>query len=74
MQSRWDSHYKDYDDDDGLFLLRFYSGAVVFVCGIWINVWSDRELLRLKRQGKGYVAPRGGIFELVSCPNYFGLD
>ncbi|XP_054781620.1 steroid 5-alpha-reductase DET2 [Prosopis cineraria] len=72
VQARCVSHYKDYDDGDGWFWWRFCGGAVVFVCGIWINVWADRELLRLKRQGKGYVVPRGGIFELVSCPNYFG--
>ncbi|KAI9085375.1 hypothetical protein K1719_032631 [Acacia pycnantha] len=72
VQARWVSHYKDYAEGDGLFWLRFCGGAAVFVCGVWINVWSDRELLRLKRQGKGYVVPRGGIFELVSCPNYFG--
>lgn len=37
-----------------------------------VNVWADRVLLRLKSEGKGYVVPKGGLFEFVACPNYFG--
>lgn len=73
IQARWVSHYKDYGDEKSCFFWWvFFVGLLVFLCGMGINVWSDRELLRLKGEGKGYVVPKGGLFELVSCPNYFG--
>jgi steroid 5-alpha-reductase len=71
LQARWVSQYKDYEGD-GWFWLRFVLGLVVFLFGMGVNVWSDRVLVGLKNEGKGYKVPRGGLFELVSCPNYFG--
>ncbi|TKY65897.1 Steroid 5-alpha-reductase DET2 [Spatholobus suberectus] len=70
LQARSVSHYDDYGE--GRFWCRFVLGLSVFVFGMGINVWADRVLLRLKSEGKGYVVPRGGLFELVACPNYFG--
>ncbi|KEH23121.1 putative 3-oxo-5-alpha-steroid 4-dehydrogenase (NADP(+)) [Medicago truncatula] len=75
VQARWVSHYKDFDDHHGngwCFWVVFLCGVFVFFVGMMINVWSDTELLRLKGEGKGYVIPKGGLFEFVSCPNYFG--
>uniref|UniRef100_A0A2P2PII8 Steroid 5-alpha-reductase DET2 n=1 Tax=Rhizophora mucronata TaxID=61149 RepID=A0A2P2PII8_RHIMU len=72
LQARWVSHYKDDYDGDGWFLYRFVCGLLVFAIGMWINIWADKVLLALKRRGGGYKVPRGGWFELVSCPNYFG--
>lgn len=72
-QARYVSHYKNDYDDGVWFWLRFVIGTVVFVTGMWINITSDRTLVRMKKENRGgYVIPRGGLFEFVSCPNYFG--
>ncbi|XP_076918719.1 steroid 5-alpha-reductase DET2-like [Bidens hawaiensis] len=71
LQTRSITEYVDYSDDQW-FWLRFGLGLVVFVVGMVVNVRSDMTLVRLKEMGKGYRVPKGGLFEYVSCPNYFG--
>ena len=52
---------------------RFIIGAALFIAGYIINRWADAVILRLKRgHPDQYTVPRGGLYELVSCPNYFG--
>jgi len=52
---------------------RFVIGALMFGAGFAINIHSDGILLRMRRRSPGeYRIPRGGVFELVSCPNYLG--
>jgi protein-S-isoprenylcysteine O-methyltransferase Ste14 len=52
---------------------RFLAGAAVFLAGYALNLRSDRVLRRLRGPGDGaYRVPRGGAFDLVSCPNYLG--
>lgn len=53
--------------------LRFFVGIALFAAGFLTHVWSDHDLRRLRRPGEiGYKIPRGGLFELVTSPNYFG--
>lgn len=48
-------------------------GLTVFAIGLAINLHSDAILLRLRRAGAGgYSVPHGGLFRLVSAPNYLG--
>jgi hypothetical protein len=52
---------------------RFIGGLVIFLAGAGINIWSDHRLIGLRAGGKqGYTIPRGGFFEVVSCPNHMG--
>lgn len=52
---------------------RFLLGLALFVVGMYVHITSDRTLRGLRRHADtGYVIPRGGMFELVSTPNYFG--
>jgi 3-oxo-5-alpha-steroid 4-dehydrogenase 1 len=52
---------------------RFVAGAALFLVGMAINVSSDGILFRLRAPGEtGYRIPRGGMFRLVTMPNYLG--
>ena len=52
---------------------RFITGTVLFICGFVINIHSDTLLRNLRNKGEDvYGVPRGGVFGLVSCANYFG--
>lgn len=53
---------------------RFQAGLMLFLAGAALNVWADERLLGLRERAgaTGYAVPRGGMFELVSCPNHLG--
>jgi protein-S-isoprenylcysteine O-methyltransferase Ste14 len=51
-------------------LLALSAGAGIFVVCFWLNERADATLIRLRRSG-GYAIPQGGLFALISCPNYF---
>lgn len=72
LNARLISHLADYGaawlSDPRLLL-----GAALFAFGYTLNRHSDAALRRLRAPGEvGYKVPRGGAFELVSCPNYLG--
>ncbi len=51
----------------------FIIGTTIWLGGYIINLSSDRTLRHLRAPGEtGYKIPHGGLFEYISCPNYFG--
>jgi protein-S-isoprenylcysteine O-methyltransferase Ste14 len=53
--------------------LRVCVGIALFAAGFLTHIWADRDLRRLRAPGEiGYKIPRGGLWEFVSNPNYFG--
>jgi 3-oxo-5-alpha-steroid 4-dehydrogenase 1 len=52
---------------------RFLVGVVLFLGGLGANIHADEVLKRLRaRTPSGYGRPDGGLYHLVSCPNYLG--
>jgi protein-S-isoprenylcysteine O-methyltransferase Ste14 len=52
---------------------RFLAGTALFLAGFAINLHADAVLRALRAPGEtGYKIPRGGLYRLISCPNYFG--
>ncbi len=52
---------------------RVVTGTLLFLVGLAVNWDADARLFALPRGADGgYTIPRGGLYELVSCPNYLG--
>ena len=52
---------------------HFIIGALVFVSGFVLHVYSDAVIRGLRGKGEsGYAIPQGGLFRWVSSPNYLG--
>ncbi|XP_049592902.1 3-oxo-5-alpha-steroid 4-dehydrogenase 2b [Syngnathus scovelli] len=52
---------------------RLKIGLLLFYTGMAINLHSDYCLRNLRKNGEViYKVPKGGLFEYVSAPNYFG--
>lgn len=52
---------------------RFLIGVSLFVAGTVINRSADATLRNLRKPGEsGYRIPTGGLYEWITCPNYFG--
>ena len=52
---------------------RFIFGLAIFLTGVFINQSADQKLMSLRKDGrKGYFIPQGGLFNYISCPNFFG--
>ena len=54
-------------------LLHFIPGIIIFITGFSINQYADNKLINLRKKGDtGYYIPKGGLFNYISCPNFFG--
>jgi 3-oxo-5-alpha-steroid 4-dehydrogenase 1 len=51
---------------------RLIAGAVIFITGMIINMRADEKLIHLRKNGNGYQIPKGGLYNFISCPNFFG--
>jgi protein-S-isoprenylcysteine O-methyltransferase Ste14 len=72
LNANWIGRYGDYPSA-WLADPRFVLGAAVFGAGYVINRQSDAILRNLRKPGEsGYRIPSGGLYGLLSCPNYFG--
>ena len=60
------------------FWLYYIYGLITFACGMYINIFSDYSMIKQRNAnkeqetGSKYIIPRGFMYELISCPNYFG--
>jgi 3-oxo-5-alpha-steroid 4-dehydrogenase 1 len=73
LQAEWLAHLAPERSPAALARPAFLLGTAVFVAGMTLNWRSDAALRRLRAASRGgYGVPRGGAFELVSCPNYLG--
>ncbi len=73
LNGRWLFTLAGLDHFDLNWLLMFFPGLLIFFTGMVINHWADGRLRDLRRSGGGrYGIPHGGLFRLVSCPNYLG--
>ncbi|MDH4125180.1 MAG: DUF1295 domain-containing protein [Gammaproteobacteria bacterium] len=72
INARWISHFGNYAES-WLASPAFLFGLALFLAGWMINRHADRMLLQLRGDGEsGYRIPQGGLYRLVSCPNYLG--
>ncbi len=72
INARWLSELGSYETA-WLWSAPFLIGLILFITGYRINRWADRVLAALRAPGEtGYKVPHGGLYELITCPNYFG--
>ncbi len=47
-------------------------GFLLFFTGMFINRRADTRLIKLRKSQEGYQIPKGGLFNVIRCPNHFG--
>ena len=75
LQARWIYHFASDSaySPDWLVDPRFIIGVIIFIVGYIINRHADLVLRSLRKPGEnGYKIPFGGMYKLISSPNYFG--
>lgn len=72
VNAAWIASFGDYPTA-WLWSAPFVAGVLLFALGYGTNRWADGVLRRLRQPGdERHEIPRGGLYELISCPNYLG--
>ena len=73
INGRWLFYFSPEYTTEWLSDPRFIIGILMFITGFVICKNSDHILQNLRKPGEnGYKIPQGGMYRLISCPNYFG--
>ena len=73
LNGRWLFHFSEGYSQRWFLDIRFLLGIAIFIIGFIINRHSDLQLQKLRKRGENtYKLPKGGIFDYVASPNYFG--
>jgi 3-oxo-5-alpha-steroid 4-dehydrogenase 1 len=73
LNGYWLSHFAPVTGNNMFTNFRLIIGVLIFLTGFIINQYHDRLLINLRHgQNTGYQIPFGGLFKLISCPNYLG--
>ncbi|XP_028410156.1 3-oxo-5-alpha-steroid 4-dehydrogenase 1-like [Dendronephthya gigantea] len=72
MQGEYHVHCARYHEE-WFYTYQFVLGSLLFFVGFVINTYGDYVVTHLRKPGEtGHKIPRGGLFEYISCPNFFG--
>ncbi|XP_028410157.1 3-oxo-5-alpha-steroid 4-dehydrogenase 1-like [Dendronephthya gigantea] len=72
MQGQYHLYLAHYPED-WFQSYQFIFGCLIFLSGFAMNLYFDYIITNLRKPGEtGHKIPRGGLFEYVSCPNFFG--
>lgn len=59
--------------NEWFYMPQFIIGTLLFLLGYAMNKYSDRVLIKLRKANPdAYSIPHGGVYSVVSCPNYLG--
>ncbi|MBD3198317.1 MAG: DUF1295 domain-containing protein [Candidatus Lokiarchaeota archaeon] len=73
LQARWINTFSSGYSILWIISPNFLIGIIIFFSGYVINLYSDYIIRNLRNPGeRTYRIPRGGLYRLVSCPNYLG--
>jgi protein-S-isoprenylcysteine O-methyltransferase Ste14 len=69
MQNRSIFLFMDYSISD-ILNGRALFGLFLFILGMYMNIYHDYLMIKIKKKNNSYVIPHGTWFKFVSCPNY----
>ena len=72
IQNRSIFYFSEYENNY-IFKTQYLFGIFIFFLGMLINIFHDYLMVFKRKKNKGkYILPRGYLWNLIICPNYFG--